>query len=865
MYIQSIPWRIGPTQERVRSLRSWRRQVASVLCVAPFIAIFSAGVAMAAPIILNFEDRQAPVTITADYGTSGVLFPGAAYLRQDPAAHSGTQVLRLLNPEALAEFPPPMPLVIVFRSPQARVKLFGGSQFGSLNGTLTAFDSESGGNVVATSQTQLVPQNTFTTAFEVTVPTPNIRRVEFQLEGTAWVSIDDLEFEGEPPPTPPSSAPVVQITQPLDGAHLDTSRLDITGRVTGEGLLPHVTVTVAFRQPPESTAPPLTLELDLTGSGTTRQFSLPGGFNDPPLGPITITATARNVGGLKGSATSTVTNLPQAIQDRFDEEGGAPILGDFKFGVVAGCKVAVYERGAISASADERAKVIRGDIFPKWLSLRTAFSGNGIGCPLNEEGDAMAGARVQRFERGRIYARLPHIASPATAYVPTVFASVIDNRGGEAGVGLPLADPADSIGVMQTWLFQQFVRPDRAAAGKPPLLPSTLEIRGTPPTLWLERQGGDWLLFDPSDPDSRASALEPSLFEMSVKCNDGTPCPKSAATIWESFPCSDNLGPCTVGLEPTLPQPNPDAGAVCGNRTWPLGPPEWVALRGDYFATPFFGVITWAKMADIDNGVTHETHNGNCPYLGESLAIGSALFPLGTDILYGSYVAAEEYGLTCGSDYEFAMRPIGRQFDPSPLPSLYGYGGEDEKQGEMKTEYEAYYASAAHNFLGAPANGDVVHITGRWIVDCGHGKYKSELHPLFSFARMKTVVSETNLFTGLEERLFGEKPATRVAIWINGWYPGGDNNAIELDAFPPPRPSPNAVLHVVKPVDFAPGGYRAAEGVNLNFALVPAGTANHVHLRFTSPLRQNVVTGAGEMMFEPGRQYWGIWYLYWGQ
>jgi hypothetical protein len=270
-------------------------------------------------------------------------------------------------------------------------------------------------------------------------------------------------------------------------------------------------------------------------------------------------------------------------------------------------------------------------------------------------------------------------------------------------------------------------------------------------------------------------------------------------------------------------------------------------------------------MADLDNGATHETHNGNCPYLGEGLAIGSALFPLASPIVYGTYVPVEDYGLTCGSDYEFGVRPIGRQFDPSPLPSLYGDGAGDEKQGEMKTEYEEYYASAAHKFLGAPANGDLVHITGRWIIDCGHSGYKSELHPLFSFARMKTVVSETNTSTGLEDDLMGGKPATRVAIWINGWYPGGDHNAIEFDAFPPPRPSPTAVLHVVKPVDFAEGGYRAAEDVNLNFSFLPAGATSHVHLRFTSPLRQNVVTGAGEMMFEPGRGYWGIWYLYWGE
>src|SRR5262249_44336666 len=128
------------------------------------------------------------------------------------------------------------------------------------------------------------------------------------------------------------------------------------------------------------------------------------------------------------------------------------------------------------------------------------------GCPRNDEGDTLGGARVQSFERGRIYAKLPPVVSthpfetersnarpvgippPATAYVPAVFVDAIDKRGGEGDVGLPLPDPTDSAGPMQTWLFQRFVKPN-----EPDLLPSTLEIRGSPPILWMERQAGTWL------------------------------------------------------------------------------------------------------------------------------------------------------------------------------------------------------------------------------------------------------------------------------------------------------------------------------------------------------------------------------------
>jgi hypothetical protein len=183
----------------------------------------------------------------------------------------------------------------------------------------------------------------------------------------------------------------------------------------------------------------------------------------------------------------------------------------------------------------------------------------------------------------------------------------------------------------------------------------------------------------------------------------------------------------------------------------------------------------------------------------------------------------------------------------------------------IKAEYEAAYAAEAHNFLGNPRKGDLVHMTGRWIVDCGHSPYKTELHPIFSFARMKTVVSETNAFTKGEDALFGDKPATRVAIWVNGWYPGGNDNAIEFDIYPPPRPSPTATLRVVKPMDSGSGGYRAAVDVELVDSIRPFGSATYVHLRFTASRRANPVSGDGEMVFLPGRQYWGIWYLYWAE
>ena len=71
--------------------------VARCIQVAAFATILSAGGATAAPTLLDFEDLPAGTIITTQYGPRGVLFR-QAYLDADPAAHSGTRVLRSVKP-----------------------------------------------------------------------------------------------------------------------------------------------------------------------------------------------------------------------------------------------------------------------------------------------------------------------------------------------------------------------------------------------------------------------------------------------------------------------------------------------------------------------------------------------------------------------------------------------------------------------------------------------------------------------------------------------------------------------------------------------------------------------------------------------
>ena len=159
----------------------------------------------------------------------------------------------------------------------------------------------------------------------------------------------------------------------------------------------------------------------------------------------------------------------------------------------------------------------------------------------------------------------------------------------------------------------------------------------------------------------------------------------------------------------------------------------------------------------------------------------------------------------------------------------------------MELEYEAYYANHAHVFMDWPLVGDLFAAAGRWIIDCGHRPRRTELHPVFMYSKMKAEQFQGHL-------------ATRADVWVNGWWPG---DPIDFDIFPPPRPSPDATLVLNKPVDAD-----AAFNVSLTYSLQPE-SANHVHVQFTAPIRQNEVTDAGEMRFQSGRGYEGQWYIYW--
>ena len=715
------------------------------------------------PTSLDFEDFPSGTTVTTQYGDRGVIFPSGALIETDPAASSGTRVLRAGDP---ADEFHQGPFVVTFTSGQRRVQFAAGLTISTVAvaGTLRAFDAN--GTLITQDGPKSVPADSFTTSFSVISPDSRIRRIEIEIGTTEFEAIDDLELQGETPPPPPLDAPVVTITSPPDNAELDAPTLSVGGTVKGQGLFPRVRLRMETGRPPDSTAPPLETSTLLSGSGDEQGFVFDLGL---ALGPHVITVEAENTGGLKGTDVAKVTNLPDIIRQRFADEGGAATFGALRYGgSETDCKMAVYESGGIAARG-MTTHVVVGDIFQKWFALRDQGAPlSRLGCPAGGEREAVGGATAQDFSRGRIYAGLPSGAH----YVPSVFVAAIDTLGGEEGTGIPIMDPTDSVGTMQTWLFQRFTRPDH-----PQLLPSTLEIRGNPPVLSIERHGGD-------------------LNDLYLG-ESGIPTP-TVPTLWLQFPCAGFLGPCDVS-PPESDDPVENAGIRFCKGTpvdlYPFGPPEWSPISGDHTLTRMVGIVRDSHKASSDNPLTHEYH-GDFPW---------------------------------PSDWNVGVRPS------HPFRNLVA------ENTYVEVEFEAYFAARFFAQFGFPVRNDLFFTAGRWVIDCGHTPYRTEIHPPFMTAHMQT-------------QPFEGDDATQANIWVNGFYTG---DPVTFDIFPPPRPSPNALLNISKPIDA-----QAALGVNVTFS-TPNFT--QVRVRFTAPPRRVEVTDAGEMKWQAGRAYYGRWHVWWSE
>jgi len=712
----------------------------------------------------DFEDLPAGTIMQAQYGPRGVLFLGAA-IDTDPHAASGTRVLRSVPPGT--EVFTPGPLVMNFTSPKTHVAFVAENFTGwTGQGTLRVFGSN--GTVLAQDGPKVVPADVFTASFDVRVPTATIVRAEFQIDGTAFESIDNLVVDGTTT-TGPNTPPVVTFTSPPDGTFIVGSSAPLRGTVTGDGLLGTVTLSVVIGLPGDSTAPPSNNVLDLTGTGTTRTFSLDYGIIP---GTYTVTALATNISNLTGTATVHFASLPDAIQTRFNASGGAATFGTLRFvASETGCVAAVYDKGLIAAVGPQTF-VVLGSVFQKWMSLReTGATMSKLGCPSAEERDAFGGTRAQDFSHGRVY-----VNAGVAAYVPQVFRDAIETLGGEATTGVALTDPTSSSGAMQTWLFQRFAR-----LGTTKVEASTLEIRGTPPQLLVER-AGDGL-------DDLATA--------------GATLNQRTATVIRTFPCAGTQGPCTV-KKPAWSQTISDGERFCGGQYPVTTLTEWhKMLQTDYVASAIGGWVRASQQSCTDNPLTHDNISTN----GSGRCSIKDVFP---------------------SDWQIYVIPM------APFGDILTFD-----QTTLEIEFEEHYAQAFFAAFNWPIAGDLIFSSGRWIMDCGHSPFKTEIHPPFLTAAMETA-----------QRADGTAQ-TVADIWVNGYFPG---DAISFDIWPPPRPTPDAFLTVTRPVD-------AQAALGLSLSLTTSNTGARV--TFTAPHRENDIDLSGKMNWGTLRGYEGEWQVYW--
>jgi hypothetical protein len=768
-------------------------------------ALLAARPAGAASTVINFENLPAGTTVTNQYAAQGLTF-FSAYVQADSGARSGTRVLRSRNPATGSD---PGPLRIDFAAGQRYVKVHAGTLVGNTRGTLKAFDAQ--GNVLDQDGEKAVTTGDFAVAFQVRASAAAIRRVELLYESGVIVDvtralpsvpaadpppfegIDDLEFSTDPPPP----APVAALTAPADGAELTARNVAVRGTITGQEIVSPVKLRHQWTVKPGSfrtSAGETSLTVALSGGSFSVNQAL-------EIGPQTFTVRATNAGGLQGSATVQVNYLPSAIRTRFEAEGGAAVFGSFSFGEEGGtaCTYAVYREGAIALSGS-RTRVIRGPLFDKWLSLEDGGHYPRLGCPTSEQRTVAGDVSAQDFEHGRLYGD-----AGGTYYVNPVFVQAIDVLGGEAATGTPTGDPtSDSRSPFLVWQFQQFRKLD--AVGQRTLR-STLQIQGpyTAPRLYVARQGGDNSLYD-GIPMSGAET----------------------ATQMVSFPCSTVEGPCSAA-EPAPDTPFPNPGQYCNNETFGVeeqlvaleggtpNPVQWAPIFGHYVQTPFLGVLRTFRPAPGDNPFSHEFRVEPCPW------------PPPPPPGLAPYIESVLNESVCSSDWDVNAR------------GLPGYAGlQSEGRRAQHIEWERHFSQA---FLlpFQPHPGDLVFVSGRYIVDCGHDtpNWKTEIHPPSVVAFMRT---ET----------YNGRLSTRAQIWVNGFYSG---DPVEFDIIPPPRPSPTATLGLVK-ADY--GG----TPIDVTVTSTTPGS-NRVRARITASQRRVPITAQGEMKWQTGRSYYSRWNVYW--
>ena len=715
---------------------------------------------------VTFDDLPIGSAVGYSYAAKGVVFSnviGVGPFSTDIVPivpHSGSHLAEIGEGEFETT-----PISFDFTNGQSHVAVYGCSATTNTEGFLKLFDGSH--NIIGQVGPIALIKGTCQALFDFHAPAATIKHGEFSSfinnAPTGAIYLDDLTFDGgQAPPAVPTTNPVVKIANPLASSTVNVATVVLSGMIQGNGLTGTLLANIDHKRMPWDQAPPNSYAIPLTNTGPNAKFALPVNL---PLGLVTITATAENIGGKFGTASILFTNLPTEIVS------GA--LGQLT-GILdssPACKVAIYANGALAWDG-ANAFTIRDRMLPKWIAWVNAARSIDPQkfCPTENAHLAIGTVSRQNFIGGRLYDDTAKVV-----YVSSVFSQAIDALGGEVAVGVPTADPVASLSA-HTWQFQRFVRQQGG-------LLTTIEIKGSSPTLYVERQGGD----------------------LTVLTAAGLSLTPTTATLVDRFSCTGIQGPCAISA-PIKTGTSVDGSRYCQGYVYPAVD-EWVSIlpNGHLVPTPVMGWVTDSGPSNADLATTHE------------------------------FVFEHSNG-AIWSDWTLFVHP------------LYAYL--NLLAANTKMEVEVEYYTAQWLFIandGQPLDGDLYFASGRWIIDCGHSDYSSEIHPPFVTSRLRTVGT-------------GDAASTSALFWVNGYYYSGQQ--VQLQLFPPPRPTPTSFLVVSLP-NAAEAAYDVTVIDSTDPTFSDADFAAWVSARFTASPKPVSLAYGGRLPFSSGRDYEGTWTVGW--
>jgi hypothetical protein len=183
----------------------------------------------------------------------------------------------------------------------------------------------------------------------------------------------------------------------------------------------------------------------------------------------------------------------------------------------------------------------------------------------------------------------------------------------------------------------------------------------------------------------------------------------------------------------------------------------------------------------------------------------------------------------------------------------------DELNGNLENEIEQWLIPGGFR----PEPGDRIYMTGRWIVDCGHDNWQSEIHPYELIVSSHTQSGRPEAIGNIE---------VEANVVVTGDWAALEPRYLDFDIWPPPRPSATAQLHFsLDPLDPTPTAtHPRGTGIIQDLFLVeqrlqPADNPNHLHIQLRpTALTDPLQTGSlGDVYPNVRRRMAAKYHLWW--